>query len=160
MLNELVKHQSELLKMAKRFDSQNADDLLQDTYIRLYDTGKDFKDIDLSYIYSVMRSIFIDKHRRVKEIPFEDFSDFQLETETEYKEADPINLDVLSNVEKQIYYSYFGRNITNDKNEIIAQIEGVNLSKLSRETGISYRTIYTRFQRLKEKICLEMQSKQ
>lgn len=160
MLQELAKHHETLLKMAKRFDSQNADDLLQDTYLKLYDTGKQFHEIDTAYIYTIMRSIFIDKHRRVKEIPFDDFSNFELETETEYKEAQPINLDVLSNVEKQIYYAYFGRKITNDKNEIIAEIDGVNLSKLARETGISYRTIYTRFQRLKQKICLEMQSKQ
>ena len=159
MLQELAKHHETLLKMAKRFDSQNADDLLQDTYLKLYDTGKQFNEIDTAYIYLIMRSIFIDKHRKVKEIPIDDFSFYEQEQE-EYKEADPINLDILSNVEKQIYYSYFGRKITNDKNEIIAEIDGVNLSKLSRETGISYRTIYTRFQRIKQKICLEMQSKQ
>lgn len=159
MLKELAKHNEALLKMAKKFDHQNADDLLQDTYIRLFETGKEFKDIEIGYIYTIMRSIFIDKHRRTKEIPFDDFTNFELEEE-EYTEHEPINLDVLSNVERQVYYAYFGRKVTNDRNEIIAEIEGVNLSKLSRETGIPYRTIYTRFQRIKQKICLEMQSKQ
>lgn len=159
MLDQLVKHHDALLKMAKKFDYQNADDLLQDTYIRLFETGKEYKDIDISYIYMVMRSIFIDKIRKSKEIPFDDFSFIEMEQDT-YTESEPINLDVLTPVEKQVYYAHFGRKITNDKNEIIAEIDGINLSKLSRETGIPYRTIYTRYQRIKQKICLEMQSKQ
>ena len=159
MLNELVRYNKELLCMAKKFDCNNADDLLQDTYLKLYETGKQIHEIDFGYIYMVMRSIFIDKKRNQKEIPIEDFTDFEIcnEDYTEQK----INLDKLSNVEKQLYYSYFGRKITNDKNEIIAEIDGVNLSKLSRETGIPYRTIYYRFNNIKLKICkdLEMQSK-
>jgi len=42
MLNELVKYHKELLLMAKKFDHNNSDDLLQDTYIKLYETGKKF----------------------------------------------------------------------------------------------------------------------
>ena len=145
--------------MAKKFDCNNADDLLQDTYLKLYETGKQIHEIDFGYIYMVMRSIFIDKKRNQKEIPIDDFTNFEIcnEDYTEQK----INLDKLSNVEKQLYYSYFGRKITNDKNEIIAEIDGVNLSKLSRETGIPYRTIYYRFNNIKLKICkdLETQSK-
>jgi len=159
MLNELVKYHKELLSMAKKFDHNNAEDLLQDTYIKLYETGKQFHEIDFGYIYIVMRSIYINKIRNTKEIPIDDFSVFELSNE-DYSEQ-RINLNKLSNVEKQLYYAYFGRKITNDKNEIIAEIDGANLSKLSRETGIPYRTIYTRFQRIKLKLCkdLEMQSK-
>ena len=159
MLNELVRYNKELLFMAKKFDCNNADDLLQDTYLKLYETGKQIHEIDFGYIYMVMRSIFIDKKRNQKEIPIDDFTDFEICNE-DYQEQ-KINLDKLSNVEKQLYYSYFGRKITNDKNEIIAEIDGVNLSKLSRETGIPYRTIYYRFNNIKLKICkdLETQSK-
>ena len=159
MLNELVRYNKELLFMAKKFDCNNADDLLQDTYLKLYETGKQIHEIDFGYIYMVMRSIFIDKKRNQKETPIDDFTNFEIcnEDYTEQK----INLDKLSSVEKQLYYSYFGRKITNDKNEIIAEIDGVNLSKLSRETGIPYRTIYYRFNNIKLKICkdLETQSK-
>ena len=159
MLSELVRYNKELLCMAKKFDCNNADDLLQDTYLKLYETGKQIHEIDFGYIYMVMRSIFIDKKRNQKEIPIDDFTKFEICNE-DYQEQ-KINLDKLSNVEKQLYYSYFGRKITNDKNEIIAEIDGVNLSKLSRETGIPYRTIYYRFNNIKLKICkdLETQSK-
>lgn len=160
MLKELVKYHNELLSMAKKIDSKDFDDLLQDTYIKLYETGKQFYEIDFGYIYIVMRSIYINKIRNQKEIPIDDFTKLE-QAEDEYSEF-KINLNKLSSVEKQLYYSYFGRKIENDKNEIIAEIDGANLSKLSRETGIPYRTIYTRFQRIKLKLCkdLEMQSNQ
>lgn len=160
MLNELVKYQKELLFMARKLDYDNADDLLQDTYLKLHDSGKQFHEIDFAYIYFTMRSILIDRLRKDKEIPIDDFAEFQL-LDDEYSEVN-ISLDKLTSVEKQLYYAYVGRKITNDKNEIIAVIDGANLSKLSRETGIPYRTIYTRFQRIKLKLCkdLETQSNQ
>ena len=160
MLKELAKYQNELLSMAKKIDSKDFNDLLQDTYIKLHDIGKQFHEIDFGYIYIVMRSIYINKIRNQKEIPIDDFTKLE-QAEDEYSEF-KINLNKLSSVEKQLYYSYFGRKIENDKNEIIAEIDGANLSKLSRETGIPYRTIYTRFQRIKLKLCkdLEMQSNQ
>ena len=160
MLKELVKYQKELLFMARKLDHNNADDLLQDTYLKLHDSGKQFHEIDFAYIYFTMRSILVDRFRKEKEIPIDDFTNFEIH-ENEYLEVN-IDLDKLTSVEKQLYYAYFGRKITNDKNEIIAIIEGANLSKLSRETGIPYRTIYYRFNSIKRKLCkdLEMQSNQ
>tara|TARA_R110000868_G_scaffold203335_2_gene451168 strand:- start:1572 stop:2054 length:483 start_codon:yes stop_codon:yes gene_type:complete len=155
MLQELSKHNNELLLMAKKFDSNNFQDLLQDTYLKLYDSAKKFNEIDLGYIYMTMRSIYIDGFRKNKEIPFEDFSNLYL-IEEEYTEREPLDLSVLTGAEKQLYYSYFGKKITNYKNEIIGEIDGANLSKISRETGIPYRTIYTRFQRLKLKLCKDL----
>jgi DNA-directed RNA polymerase specialized sigma24 family protein len=162
MLNELVKHQKELLQMAKKFDSQDFDDLLQDTYIKLYQSGKQFHEIDLGYIYLTMRSVFIEKKRkRTNEFLTDDFKNFEIEEETNVNDI-TVNLSLLKPVEKQLYYAYFGKKIVNDKNEIIAEINPANLSKISRETGIPYVTIYSRFQRIKNKLCkdLETQLKQ
>jgi RNA polymerase sigma factor (sigma-70 family) len=159
MLNELVKYQSELIKMAKKIDCYNFDDLLQDTYIRLYESGKQFHEIDLGYVYLTMRSVFIDNYRKK---PFEvELTDKLEQTESETKNDIVVDLTKLKPVERQLYYAYFGKKITNDKNEIISEIQGANLSRISRETGIPYRTIYTRFQRIKLKLCkdLEMQLK-
>lgn len=161
MLNELCKHQKELIQMAKKFDCHSFDDLLQDTYIKLYESGKQFHEIDFGFIYLTMRSVFIDKYRnKPNEILIDDFSVFELE-EQDLKKELSVNLNILKPVEKQLYYAYFGKKIVNDKNEIIREISGANLSKISRETGICYRTIYTRFQRIKLKLCkdLEMQLK-
>lgn len=162
MLNELCKHQKELLQMAKKFDCHNFYDLLQDTYIKLYESGKQFHEVDFGYIYLTMRSVYINKYRKQpNEICIDDFSTFEIEESEETKPDIIVNLSKLKPVEKQLYYAYFGKKILNDKNEIIQEIDGANLAKISRETGIPYRTIYTRFQRIKLKLCkdLEMQLK-
>jgi DNA-directed RNA polymerase specialized sigma24 family protein len=159
MLNELCKHHKELIQMAKKFDCHFFDDLLQDTYIRLYESGKQFHEIDFGYVYLTMRSVFIDKYRKQ---PIQVEIDDNLTEELAEQNTDVIvDLSKLKPVEKQLYYAYFGKKILNDKNEIIAEIKGTNLAKISRETGIPYRTIYTRFQRVKLKLCkdLEMQLK-
>jgi len=161
MLNDLCKHHKELLQMAKKFDCHNFDDLLQDTYIKLYESGKQFHEIDLGYVYLTMRSVFINKYRKQQnEFLLDDFSKIEIE-ESESKNDFKVNLDKLKPVEKQLYYAYFGKKITNDNNEIIAEIKGVNLAKISRETGIPYVTIYKRMQNIKRKLCkdLEMQLK-
>lgn len=162
MLKELVKHQKELIQMAKKFDSQNFDDLLQDTYIKLHETKKEYHEIDFGFIYLTMRSVFINKIRKKpNEILIDDFS--RLELESDYNCNDVVvNLNCLKPNEKQLYYAYFGKKILNDKNEIIAEIRPAKLSIISRETGIPYVTIYKRFQRIKKKLCkdLEMQLKQ
>lgn len=158
MLKELCNYNNELLEMAKKFDCHNFDDLLQDTYIRLYESGKKFHEIDFGFIYITMRSVFIDKIRKQpNEFLLDDFSKIEI-SEAEDKKEIVVNLDKLKPVEKQLYYAYFGKKIINDKNEIIAEIEGANLSKLSRETGIPYRTIYTRFQRIKIKLCKDLET--
>ena len=161
MLNELVKYQKDLLNMAKKFDCQNFDDLLQDTYLKLYESGKQFHEVDFGFIYLTMRSVYIDKHRKKpNEFLLDDFSNIELE-ENETDNDIFVNLNLLKPVERQLYFAYFGKKITNDRNEIIAEINPANLSRISRETGIPYRTIYTRFQRIKLKLCkdLEMQLK-
>lgn len=161
MLNELCKNQKELLQMAKKFDCHNFDEILQDTYIKLYESGKQFHEIDFGYIYLTMRSVFINKYRKQTEILIDDFSRYEIANSEELKKDIVADLSKLKPVEKQLYYAYFGKKIVNDKNEIIEEIKGANLAKISRETGIPYRTIYTRFQRIKLKLCkdLEMQLK-
>jgi DNA-directed RNA polymerase specialized sigma24 family protein len=100
MLVELVKIQPELIQMAKSINIKDYKDILQDTYIKLNDSKKQFNEIDKGYIYLTMRSVWIDKVRKNKEIPFNDFSYFECE-ETEYKEVE-IDLSVLNLFEKEL----------------------------------------------------------
>lgn len=159
MLIDLCKHQKELIQMAKKFDCHSFDDLLQDTYIKLYESGKQFHEIDFGYIYLTMRSVYISKYRNQKnEICIDDFSRYEVTESEETKSDIIVNLSKLKPVEKQLYYAYFGKKIVNDKNEIIQEINGANLAKISRETGIPYRTIYTRFKRIKLKLCKDLET--
>lgn len=160
MLNELVKHQEQLLKMAISICNSKdvAQDVLQDTYLKLHDSGKKFQEVNIGYIYFTMKSIFLDSVKQSTQknrfIPTDTFINL-------VEEVEPIKKIVfkkkLTNFDNLLIHALFGREITNDKNEIVKIITGTNKLKLSRETGIPYKTICKTFNALKTKICLEMQ---
>lgn len=156
MLNELSKYHNELIQMAKKIDSQNFDDLVQETYIKLYESGKDFKDIDFGYVYRTMRNIYIDSVKQSscknREVLIDDFSLFEMAEEetTQEKTIDKSNLNSFENL---LLFSLYGIDIHNDKNEITETYKGVSLLKLSKETGIDYTSLYKTLQRIKEKLC-------
>jgi RNA polymerase sigma factor (sigma-70 family) len=156
MLNELSKYHNFLLKMAKKIDSQNFDDLVQETYIKLYESGKNFKDIDFGYVYRVMRNIYIDSVKQSscknREVLIDDFSWLEM-TEDETQEERTIDKSELNSFENLLLFSLYGIDIHNDKNEITQTYKGVSLLKLSKETGIDYTTLYKTLQRIKEKLC-------
>lgn len=160
MLHELVKHQDQLLKMAISIckSEEVAKDILQDTYIKLHHSGKKFEEVNTGYIYFTMKSIFLDSVKQSTQknrfIPTDTFINLAEEVEPTKK---IIFKKKLTNFDQLLIQSLFGREITNDKNEIIKTFEGSNKLKLSRKTGISYKTICKTFNALKSKICLEMQ---
>lgn len=159
MLNELVKHQEQLFKMAVSIckDKDIAEDVLQDTYLKLYESGKRFDEVNTGYIYFTMKSVFLDsvKNTSTKNrfLPTDNFINVVEEKQTEIN----VIYKNLTYFEKRLIDALFGREITNDKNEIVKVLEGTNKLNLSRKTGIPYKTIYKTFKNLKNKICLEMQ---
>jgi len=151
MLEELAKIHSELLKMAKALDFKNHEDILQETYLKLYDSKKEFKDIDKGYIYLTMRSVFIDRVRKNKEIPTDDFSIFE-NTEVDFNFME-VNTSILNAFEKELINAHFGKIVEDKEKHIIAKIDGHSLLKLSQMTTISYRTLYTTLKKIKIKLC-------
>jgi len=137
--------------------NQLSEDVLQDTYIKLYESGKTFEQINTCYIYFTMKSVFLDtvkqsstKNRIILVDEFPEIIDNEvIKKIVTYKD--------LNNFEKILISSLYGREITNDKNEIVRKYQGESMLSLSKNTGVPYRTIYTTVQRLKNKICLEMQ---
>ena len=158
MLNQLSKHHKELKELAKKIAGSNdADDVLQETYLKLHDSGKNFEDIDFGYIYLTMRSIYIDSKKQSsvknREVLIDDFSLFQIvEDETEVSTLS-IDKSKLNSFENLLLFSLYGIDINNENNKITERIKGVSMRKLSIETGIPYRTIYQTIQKIKVKLC-------
>jgi hypothetical protein len=102
-----------------------------------------------------MKSIFLDSVKQStgknRFIPTDNFINLVEDIEP----AKVIVYKNLSNFEKRLIDALFGREITNDKNEIVKTFEGSNKLKLSRDTGIPYKTICKRFNILKNKIYFE-----
>jgi len=156
MLNQLSQQHNQLKELAKKIAGNDADDVLQETYLKLYNSGKQFHEIDTGYIYLTMRSVYIDSKKATsvknREILIDDFSNWEL-YDDETKEEVSINKVNLNAFENLLLFSLYGIDITNDKNEITNRIKGVSMRKLSIETGIPYVTIYSTIQKIKEKLC-------
>ena len=157
MLLQLSKHHDEILKAAVKITGnlETAKDVVQDCYIKLFDSGKKFEEINFSYIYFTLKSIYTDS---VKEstcnnriVIINDFSDI---TDEVYKQMS-IEFKDITRWERLVIDALCGRLITNVDNEIIKHIKGVSISELSRKTGINYSILYRTVKNLKTKVWLK-----
>jgi DNA-directed RNA polymerase specialized sigma24 family protein len=155
MIEQLAKINDQLYKMALAIcgDIEQANDVLQETYLKLHETGKKYEDINTAYIYFTMKSIFLDTKRKTyleNRVEPTDFQEWQL-IEEEQEITITFIPPKLTNFEKLLIQALFGREITDSSGNIIKKIGSKSMLKLSEETGIPYRTIYTNFQNIKKK---------
>ena len=153
MLKELAKNHKLYLSWAKTLDRNYAEDLVQDTYIRLYESGKKFEEINGGYVYFTMRSIFLNNLKKNKEILLEDFELMNVPQEIE-EEVKKIELDfsVLKPFEKLLIHCVNGYETFNDNDQEVYHVKGSSIAKLSREVNIPYVTLYSSFKNIKDKL--------
>lgn len=114
-----------------------ADDIVNDMYIRVYEQQPE--KISDGYIYTIMRNLFIDQTRERSKIAFVDFSNVEIETETE----EPIQQPAIEPLLKGL--TWYERTIF-EKATLVGQRE------LSRNTGIHIQTIHRVTNSVKKKI--------
>ena len=155
MLEQLATKNKELLRVAYTITGNidSAKDIVQDAYIKLYESGKRFEDINDGYIYFTLKSIYNDsvKQSTLKNrfILTNDF-DNVIEDKTDFIEYE---IKGLSTWERLVVDAICGRNITNENNEIVKHIQGTSMTELSKKTGINYSIIYRTIKNLKSKVC-------
>ena len=155
MLEQLATKNKELLRVAYNITGNidSAKDIVQDAYIKLYESGKRFEDINDGYIYFTLKSIYNDsvKQSTLKNrfILTNDF-DNVIEDKTDLIEYE---ITGLTTWERLVVDAICGRNITNENNEIVKHIQGTSMTELSKKTGINYSIIYRTIKNLKSKVC-------
>lgn len=155
MLEQLATKNKELLRVAYNITGNIdiAKDVVQDAYIKLYESGKRFEEINDGYIYFTLKSIYNDsvKQSTLKNrfILTNDF-DNVIEDKTVFIEYE---IKGLSTWERLVVDAVCGRVITNQQNEIIKHIQGTSMAELSKKTGINYSIIYRTIKNLKSKVC-------
>lgn len=155
MLEQLATKNKELLRVAYNITGNIdiAKDVVQDAYIKLYESGKRFEEINDGYIYFTLKSIYNDsvKQSTLKNrfILTNDF-DNVIEDKTDFIEYE---IKGLSTWERLVVDAVCGRVITNQQNEIIKHIQGTSMTELSKKTGINYSIIYRTIKNLKSKVC-------
>lgn len=156
ILNELVKKHDYFLKMARSICKSDAEDLLQNTYLKLYEMGKDADKINNGYVYKTMKSIFYNSLKK-KDLFIDDL-ELNL-TSIEVKESQEENIQLLEEISKELtnkemlfIKSHFGYEIFNPKTNELEKFEKCSVKKLSRETGIDSNTLYIMKKRILEKL--------
>ena len=126
MIEKLAQHHEDWVRYAISVSGNrdDANDLVQDMYLKLYDCDKE---INKSYVYCVIKNIFLDNYRKQK---VKDKTVFYQETETEQEDFDYFEAYELAIKELPTYKQLIVKFSTND---------GVN--HFERESGISKATI-------------------
>ena len=155
MLEQLATKNKELLRVAYTITGNidSAKDIVQDAYIKLYESGKRFEDINDGYIYFTLKSIYNDsvKQSTLKNrfILTNDFDNVIEENTNDIV----YEIKGLTTWERLVVDAICGRNITNENNEIVKHIQGTSMTELSKKTGINYSIIYRTIKNLKSKVC-------
>ena len=80
MLEQLAKNHDEWIRIAKGIckDNETAKDLVQDMYITMYDTGKEYEEINKWYVYRVIFSSFLNsiKKKKLKVVYVKNYYEF------------------------------------------------------------------------------------
>ena len=148
MLDELSKEDKRWRKIALYIckDKSLADDITNDMYIRLYDTGKKYSDINSTYVYLTIKSLYLNHVRNNgKTFTFTEIFD---ECEREIKEL--FNCEdllqerqLINNALKEL--SFFDR-------EILLHTSERSLRDNEEYLGIKYQTLHFMKNRAMEKL--------
>ena len=157
MLNELYKYHKELIKMASVFSKQDAEDIVQETYIKMhlyssYDKCFTNDILNKSYVFICIRSVFI--RQFLKKDNYESFYN-EGDVDEEYLILDEFN------EEEEIDWYKFRTKCEAEVNSwdaydkklfTIYRDSGLSMQELANETKISKTSIFHSLKEHKRKL--------
>ena len=155
VLIEAYKKHKQWCEIVESFgcNSDTAEDLVQEMYLKLHgllESGLDIKydeTVNYYYIYKILRTLFLDLKRKEKRVSYIDEAEFMLlEMKADQdmigdKTHNEIYKDVMETLEDLYWY---------DK-KVFELLDGeMSVSELSRNTGISYYSLYNTYKKVKQ----------
>ena len=155
MLDKLAQRHNEWLKLAFKIcrNTENAKDLVQDMYIKVYNSGKEYEEINECYIYFIMRNQFlneIEAEKKFVDVDISILNDLNDEYNIENDIKESITIDIL----KQEY-----KNLTWYEKQIIDLTNEFGQRGWSRQTGIHIQTIHNTNKKIKLKLWQKVEKK-
>ena len=151
------------LMMSLGIREDNARDIVQDMYIKIYDTKPNIsygkEDINTYYVYKVLKSVMIDKFRKTRNNDFlvfhdgisKQYEDYDYDRDDALFSLSDKMRDYLSTLpvfHQRVLELYFG--FHPNKNNKTINPENFSQRRLSRETGVSLSTIHNTLSSLKK----------
>jgi DNA-directed RNA polymerase specialized sigma24 family protein len=152
ILQEICKGHSKWVRMAQKFDYDNAEDLVQEMYLKIYNLNP--KEVNEVYIYRTIKSIFVDDYKKKKLTAFPlrggDIPDIADEDEIE----DELKLSEipLTCTELLVLKKLYGYTTENADTLQITVHKGKSLLSISKEVKLSYMVLYRALRTAKKKI--------
>ncbi len=155
MLEELAKRNDEWLKLAFKIckNREYSKDLVQDMYLKIYNSGKELDQINECYIYFIMRNQFlneIEKEKKFVDIDIDILNELSSDYDFENDIKQSVTIDILNREYKKLTWY---------EKQILDLTSKYGQRGLSRQTGIHHQTIHNTTKKIKTKLWQNVQKK-
>ena len=152
VLQEICNRHSKWMRMAQKFDYDNAEDLVQEMYLKIHNLNP--TEVNEVYIYRTIKSIFLDDYKKKKLTAFPlrggDIPD--IEDESEIQDELELSEIPLTCTELLVLKKLYGYTTENAETLQITIHKGKSLLSISKEIGKPYKTLYKALLTAKKKI--------
>ena len=152
VLQEICNRHSKWVRMAQKFDYDNAEDLVQEMYLKIYNLNP--TEVNEFYIYRTIKSIFIDDYKKKKILtaPLNGKEAYNIEDDYNEDADFQISEIPLTCTELLVVQKLYGYTTENADTLQITIHKGKSLLSISKEIGKSYKTLYKALLTAKKKI--------
>ena len=142
ILQEICKGHSKWVRMAQKFDYDNAEDLVQEMYLKIHNLNP--TEVNEVYIYRTIKSIFVDGYKKKKLTAFPLHCGDIPEKPDESENKDELELSEipLTCTELLVLKKLYGYTTENADTLQITVHKGMSLLSISKEVELSYMVLY------------------
>ena len=152
ILLEICNRHSKWVRMAQKFDYDNAEDLVQEMYLKIHNLNP--TEVNEFYIYRTIKSIFLDDYRKKKLTAFPlrggDIPD--IADEDEIQDELELSEIPLTCTELLVLKKLYGYTTENAETLQITIHKGKSLLSISKEVNLPYKRLYMALLTAKKKI--------
>ena len=152
ILQEICKGHCKWVRMAQKFDYENAEDLVQEMYLKIYNLNP--TEVNEVYIYRTIKSIFIDDYKKKKILtaPLNGKEAYNIEDDYNEDADFQISEIPLTCTELLVLKKLYGYTTENADTLQITVHKGKSLLSISKEVELSYMSLYRALLTAKKKI--------
>ena len=152
ILQEICKGHSKWLRMAQKFDYENAEDLVQEMYLKIHNLNP--TEVNEVYIYRTIKSIFVDDYKKKKltTFPLRGGDIPEIPDESENEDELELTEVPLTCTELLVLKKLYGYTTENADTLQITIHKGKSLLSIAKEVNIPYKRLYTALLTAKKKI--------
>lgn len=152
VFQEICNRHSKWVRMAQKFDYDNAEDLVQEMYLKIHNLNP--TEVNEVYIYRTIKSIFIDDYKKKKILtaPLNGKEAYNIEDDYNEDADFQISEIPLTCTELLVVQKLYGYTTENADTLQITIHKGKSLLSIAKEVNIPYKRLYTALLTAKKKI--------